>query len=233
MHVVEREEHGQLVRAVLGAVEASGGRILRAGTEGVTPLRVRFETPEGERVVVLVYAVRALLGAGGGVVVQAPTGDAESVDELWHDEDGVITTPLIAIDLERGVFGGADTLAHEGTAGMVGLRVAGCDVEEAAAGDGVHGRGRGGLQQASLPRLALPAPQRRVGRADVREAGRPEHRELPGADGPALAPALTAAASRRIPSPDGARRATVGRSASLTPGAPNEPRRRVGGGSPP
>jgi hypothetical protein len=133
LHVVDAREHEKLVRFVFAAIEASGCRIVSSGTFGVTPLRVRFETPAVERMDVLVYAVVAPKDDRGGLISVAARAEDEPVDDLWHDPRGVIATLSIAIDVARGVFVGMDLLDYDGTAEIERLRVSREDVERVLA----------------------------------------------------------------------------------------------------
>jgi len=132
--VVNPRGRSSLVSAVRSALELSGCRIVGSGPPGRTPLPITFDTPGGERVHILVYAVRAPLADAGATTGQVPQQPAEPPAAIRCDEHGAPAMLLLAVDLERRVFIGADPMLHETTACVAERRIAARHCDRVLAG---------------------------------------------------------------------------------------------------
>lgn len=110
---------------MLDALRSEGCKILHEPPANVAPFRITFETPAGERMGILAYAFTAnskrtrnrpedehrfQMKYGSGRV-----NGGGRLHDLWQDPYGLYTTLLVGIDVERGIFVGADPVLHNPT----------------------------------------------------------------------------------------------------------------------
>jgi hypothetical protein len=121
VYAVSRRDKAPLLQFILGALEDQGCRILRAPEPNHAPFRITFETPDGERLGILVYA----FFANSRLTTNRPADehrfqvkygpDTKRWHELWQDPYLLYTTLFCGIDPERGIFVGADPVLHSPT----------------------------------------------------------------------------------------------------------------------
>lgn len=110
-----------LVRFMLDALEACGCRILYEPPPDRAPFRITFETPEGERMGIMVYAFLA----NRRVTKNRPADERRfqvkygskdgGLHTLWQDRYGLYTTLMVGIDPADGYFVGVDPVFHSPT----------------------------------------------------------------------------------------------------------------------
>ena len=109
------------MRFIREALENSGCRILHEPDPSSAPYRFTFETPEGERLGIIVYAFFA-----NSQLTRNRPGDEHrfqvkyssktaALHQLWQDPYLLYTTLFCGIDPERGIFVGADPVLHSPT----------------------------------------------------------------------------------------------------------------------
>ncbi|MDP3070667.1 MAG: hypothetical protein Q8N18_10275 [Opitutaceae bacterium] len=118
VYSVSRARKEPLVRFIREALENAGCRILHEPDPSVAPYRFTFETPEGERLGIIVYAFFANSQPTRNrpddehrfqVKYSSKTG---SLHHLWQDPYMLYTTLFCGIDLESGIFVAADPILH-------------------------------------------------------------------------------------------------------------------------
>ena len=121
LYSVSRAKKEPLVRFIRESLENSGCRILHEPDPSFAPYRFTFETPEGERLGILVYAFFA-----NSQPTRNRPGDehrfqvkysvkTDKLHDLWQDPYLLYTTLFCGIDPERGIFVGADPVLHSPT----------------------------------------------------------------------------------------------------------------------
>jgi hypothetical protein len=118
LYSVSRAKKEPLVRFIREALENSGCRLLHEPDPSFAPYRFTFETPEGERPGILVYAffansqpTRNRPGDEHRFQVKYSSKTA-GLHQLWQDPYLLYTTLFCGIDPERGIFVGADPVLH-------------------------------------------------------------------------------------------------------------------------
>lgn len=133
---VSRAKKEPLVRFIREALENSGCRILHEPDPSVAPYRFIFETPEGERLGIIVYAFFANSQPTRNrpndehrfqVKYSAKTG---TLHHLWQDPYMLYTTLFCGIDPERGIFVAADPVLHSPTRFFISVEYKQHHVEE-------------------------------------------------------------------------------------------------------
>lgn len=114
-------QRGPLLDFVVSALESAGCHILRHSEPSQAPFRITFETPDQERLGILVYAFTA----NSRLTKNRPSDEHRfqlkygtkdgKYHALWQDPYLLYTTLLVGIDTERGVFVGADPVLHSPT----------------------------------------------------------------------------------------------------------------------
>lgn len=120
-YAVRRADKAPLLEFVLDALRTGGCQILHHSQPDRAPFRITFETPEGERLGIVVYA----FFANSKVTRNRPTDehrfqvkygpDDKRLHPIWQDEYLLYTTLFCGIDPERGLFIGADPVLHSPT----------------------------------------------------------------------------------------------------------------------
>ncbi len=116
------ERHRQpLLDFVLRALEGSGCKILASTASSMAPFQIAFETLEGERMGVVVYAFFANRRETRNRPedewrFQVKYGPKDGqLHEIWQDPTGLHATLLMGISPESGIFVGADPVLHSPT----------------------------------------------------------------------------------------------------------------------
>lgn len=118
------------------ALEKKGCRILHVSEANVAPFRLTFETPDGDRLGIILYAFlanskRTKNRPDDEHRFQVKYGsDDKKVHELWQDPYQLYTTLLCGIDPERGIFVGADPWLHNPTRFFMSIEFKDAQVEE-------------------------------------------------------------------------------------------------------
>lgn len=126
---VSPKDKDPLIRFMINALHTCGCRVLHVPPAGEAPFRITFETPEGERMGILVYAFLA----NQRVTKNRPADehrwqvkygkkDGTQLD-LWQDPYGIYTTVLLGINPEVGFFVGADPVLHSPTRMFISLEL--------------------------------------------------------------------------------------------------------------
>src|SRR4051812_18145092 len=110
---------------MLDALRSEGCKIIHEPTVSMAPFRITFETTAGERLGIIAYAftansTRTRNRPEDEHRFQMQYGSERDngggrLHELWQDPYGLYTTLLIGIDVERGIFVGADPMLHNPT----------------------------------------------------------------------------------------------------------------------
>lgn len=118
---VSRSDKEPLLRFVLDALKRAGCQVLHHSEPDRAPFRITFETPEGERLGIIVYA----FFANSRLTVNRPDDEHRFQVKygandtrphlLWQDRYLLYTTLFCGIDPERGLFVGADPVLHSPT----------------------------------------------------------------------------------------------------------------------
>lgn len=118
---VSRRDKEPLLQFVLDALQSCGCQILHHSEPTVAPFRITFETPDGERLGIIVYA----FFANSRPTVNRPDDEHrfqvkygandKRAHLLWQDPFLLYTTLFCGIDPERGLFVGADPVLHSPT----------------------------------------------------------------------------------------------------------------------
>jgi hypothetical protein len=118
---VSTRQRAPLVEFIVQALETCGCRLLHIPSPSRAPFRFTFETPEGERMGILVYAF-----LGNSKITKNRPKDEHRFqvkygqkDGLWHpvwqDPYSLYTTLFCGIDPSIGIFVGADPSLHNPT----------------------------------------------------------------------------------------------------------------------
>ncbi|MBL4845372.1 MAG: hypothetical protein JKY65_07600 [Planctomycetes bacterium] len=111
-----------LIEFICGALERCECRIIKASEPDVAPFRVTFETRDGERLGIVVYAFLA----NSKPTTNRPMDEhrfqlkygsktTKNRHVLWQDPYGLYTTLLCGINTEQGFFVAADPVLHSPT----------------------------------------------------------------------------------------------------------------------
>jgi hypothetical protein len=133
---VSRPDKEPLLGFVLGALRSSGCRVLRHTEADKAPFRITFETPDEERLGIVVYA----FFANSKKTKHRPDDehrfqvkygpDDKKVHKLWQDPFLLYTTLFCGIDPDRGLFVGADPDLHSPTRFFISVEYKDTDVAE-------------------------------------------------------------------------------------------------------
>lgn len=130
---------------MLDSLKASGCRIIHVPSPTTAPFRITFETPDGERIGIIVYAFlannkatrnrpkdehRFQIKYGSKQVVFGPTGRAPKQHQLWQDPYGLYTTLFVGINPDRGIFVSADPVLHSPTKFFISLEFKEAEAEQ-------------------------------------------------------------------------------------------------------
>lgn len=106
---------------MVDALERQGCRIIFAPPPNVAPFRITFETPQGERMGIVVYSFLA----NDKEIKNRPLdehrfqikygGDLSGLHEIWQDPYGLYVTLLVGINPEKGFFVAADPVLRNPT----------------------------------------------------------------------------------------------------------------------
>lgn len=118
---VSRRDREPLLDFMLEALSREGCRIIHKPSPTEAPFRITFETPQGERLGIVVYAFLA----NSRLTKNRPLDEHRfqlkygskdgNLHELWQDPFGLYTTLLVGINTELGFFVGADPVLHNPT----------------------------------------------------------------------------------------------------------------------
>jgi hypothetical protein len=118
---VRRRDKQALLDFVLHSLEVCRCRVLHHSDPGTAPFRLTFETPDGERMGVLLYAFLA----NKRVTKNRPDdeyrfqvkygSDTEGLHDLWQDPFELYTTLFLGINPDEGFFVAADPALHSPT----------------------------------------------------------------------------------------------------------------------
>jgi hypothetical protein len=118
---VSRRQKEPLLGFILSSLESCGCRILRHSNAGEAPFRVSFEAPDGERIGIIAYAFLA----NSKITRNRPADEHRfqvkygpstgEMHELWQDPFALYTTLFFGINLDQGIFVGADPVLHSPT----------------------------------------------------------------------------------------------------------------------
>lgn len=110
-----------LVEFIINGLQSSGCTIVHRPSPTVAPFRFVFDTPEGERIGLVVYAFHA----NNTKIKNRPPdehrfqikygGKLKDLEEIWQDPYGLYVTLLVGINPEFGFFVAADPLLHNPT----------------------------------------------------------------------------------------------------------------------
>jgi hypothetical protein len=133
---VSRRDKEPMLRFVLEGLEAGGCRVLHHTEPDVAPFRITFETPEDQRLGIVVYA----FFANSRITKNRPDDehrfqvkyglDDKKPHRLWQDPFQLYTTLFCGIDPERGLFVGADPVLHSPTRFFISVEYKEQDVEQ-------------------------------------------------------------------------------------------------------
>lgn len=118
---VSPKDKEPLLRFIVKALEGSGCRVLRCSPPNAAPFKITFETSDGERLGIVVYA----FFANSRLTKNRPDDehrfqvkygpDDKKLHEIWTDPFMLYTTLFVGIDPARGIFIGADPTLHNPT----------------------------------------------------------------------------------------------------------------------
>lgn len=136
IYSVSARDKEPLHRFICEGLADKGARILYHSSPQEAPFRVAFELPSGERAGVIAYA----FFANNRLTRNRPTDEHRFqikygtkdglLHELWQDPAGLYTTLFCGIDLERGIFVGADPILHSPTRFFISLEYKDAHVAE-------------------------------------------------------------------------------------------------------
>ena len=110
-----------LLDFMLNALRLAGCRIIHTSEPDEAPFRITFETMDGERMGIIVYAFLANQKLTKNRPsdehrFQVKYGSKDGLEhELWQDPYGLYTTLFVGINPEQGFFVGADPVLHNPT----------------------------------------------------------------------------------------------------------------------
>jgi hypothetical protein len=133
---VSRRDKEPLLRFIIKALEGQGCRVIHCPAPNTAPFRITFETPQAERLGVLVYP----FFANNELIKNRPAdehrfqiklgGDLTGLHEVWQDPFGLYVTVFVGINPERGFFVAADPVIHNPTRFSVSVEFKDADVEQ-------------------------------------------------------------------------------------------------------
>lgn len=118
---VQQKEKEPLLRFMIDALTKQGCRIIHEPSPKTQPYRITFETPQGERLGILVYAFFANRKPIRGRDEEERRfqiklgGDLTGLHDVWQDPYGLYVTLFLGINPEHGFFVAADPLVHSPT----------------------------------------------------------------------------------------------------------------------
>lgn len=162
---VSRSAKQPLLDFILEGLRAAGCVVLHATDARHAPFFITYETPNGDRDGVLVYAFLA----NSKLTKNRPEdehrfqvkygSDAHASLDLEQDPARLVTTIFVGIDVERGLLIGADPVLHDGTPMFISVEFKRHDVE-AVLKKGWHAWERESSRRASEPVEILVAVTR-------------------------------------------------------------------------
>lgn len=124
---VRKKDKEPLLDFILSSLTRCGCTVLHCSSPSEAPFRITFEAPDGERMGIIAYA----FFANAKRTANRPQDEhrfqvkygakEEKLQELWQDPFELYTTLFFGINLERGVFVGADPLVHSPTRFFISL----------------------------------------------------------------------------------------------------------------
>ncbi len=124
---VSASEKRPLLEFIRGALHHAGCRILHEPDPSVAPFRFVFETREGERMGIMVYA----FFANSRLTKNRPDDEHRFqvkygprdglLHDIWQDPFRMYTTLFVGIDPEREIFVGADPVLHNPTKHFISI----------------------------------------------------------------------------------------------------------------
>lgn len=134
---VSRKHRQPLLNFIHWALESSGCRIIHSSDAESAPFRVTFQSSNGERMGILVYA----FFAGSKATRNRPSDEyrfqlkyggkqTHNVHHLWQDPYGLYTTLLVGISPHENFFVGFDPVLHSPTKHFISLEFKASFVEE-------------------------------------------------------------------------------------------------------
>jgi hypothetical protein len=134
---VSRRHREPLLSFVLDALAASGCRVIHSSDARHAPFRISFETADGDRMGIVVYAYFANQRftrnrPGDEYRFQLKYGGKQNhnLHHLWQDPYGVYTTVLLGISPAERFFVGFDPVLHSPTKHFISLEFKSSFVEE-------------------------------------------------------------------------------------------------------
>ncbi len=131
-----RRDRQPLLDFMLEALRGEGCRILQFSPASQAPLRISFETAQGERMGIVAYAFLA----NSRLTKNRPADEHRFqlkygskdglLHDLWQDPFGLYTTLLVGINPELGFFIGADPVLHSPTRLFISIEFKQRHVEE-------------------------------------------------------------------------------------------------------
>lgn len=121
LYSVSARDKQPLLRFVHEAIEASGARVIHSSGPSTAPFRVTYQTANGERGGLIIYAFYANSKAtrnrpGDEHRFQVKYGGKDNqLHELYQDPTGLYVTLFVGINPEQGFFVGADPVLHSPT----------------------------------------------------------------------------------------------------------------------
>lgn len=121
LYSVSASDKRPLLDFITGALRLAGCRILFESPANQAPFRVTFETAEGERLGIVVYAFLANQKLTKNRPAdehrfQVKYGSKDgALHELWQDPYHLYTTLFVGINPDQGLFVGADPVLHSPT----------------------------------------------------------------------------------------------------------------------
>jgi len=129
-YTVQKTDGDRLLRFMLEALRRKCCTILNEPPPNVTPFRITFETPAGERLGIVAYAFAVTSRTPQDrrddeyefqIDYGSDPANSGGLHELWQDPHGLYITLLVGIDVEHGIFVGADPVLHNPTKMPVSL----------------------------------------------------------------------------------------------------------------
>ncbi|MFO8073556.1 MAG: hypothetical protein R6V85_16965 [Polyangia bacterium] len=136
MYHVSARDKQPLLDFITAALRQAGCRILYESPASQAPFRVTFETADGERLGIVVYAFLANQKLTKNRPAdehrfQVKYGSKDrSLHDLWQDPYHLYTTLFVGINPEQGFFVGADPVLHSPIETPEAFIIGGADVDE-------------------------------------------------------------------------------------------------------
>ncbi len=121
IYKVRKRDKERLLDFIVSSLTRCGCTVLHCSYPNEAPFRITFEAPDGERMGIIAYA----FFANSKRTAHRPQDEhrfqvkygpkEEEFQELWQDPFELYTTLFFGINLERGVFVGADPVVHSPT----------------------------------------------------------------------------------------------------------------------